>query len=88
MDVSIIRPNNYILKGTVDLICGDGDSLEIYDFKSESKPDLEKNIRMINRYKRQLEVYSYLLEERTGKHVSKMHLYYTGGREGGSYSNF
>ena len=82
VDVSIIRPNNYILKGTVDLICGDGDSLEIYDFKSESKPDLEKNIRMINRYKRQLEVYSYLLEERTGKHVSKMHLYYTGEEKG------
>ena len=31
-----------------------------------------------DRYKRQLEVYAHLVEERTGKKVSRMHLYYTG----------
>lgn len=82
VDVSLVKPE-YILKGTVDLIRGDGDTVEIVDFKSEKKPDLEEQIESFERYKRQLEVYAHLVEEKTGKNVSRMHLYYT-GEEGGN----
>lgn len=81
VDVSLVKPD-YILKGTVDLIRGDGDTVEIVDFKSEQKPDLVVESDSIERYRRQLEVYAHLVEERTGKNVSKMHLYYTGETKG------
>lgn len=77
VDVSLVKPE-YILKGTVDLIRGDGDTVEIVDFKSEKRPDLIEQAEAFERYKRQLEVYAHLVEEKTGKNVSKMHLYYTG----------
>ena len=81
VEVSLVKPD-YILKGTVDLIRGDGDTVELVDFKSEKKPDVDKEIESFNRYQRQLEVYAHLVEERTGKEVSKMHLYYTGESQG------
>ena len=58
------------------------DTVEIVDFKSEQKPDLVVESESIERYRRQLEVYAHLVEERTGKNVSKMHLYYTGEIKG------
>lgn len=81
VDVSLVKPE-YILKGTVDLIRGDGDTVEIVDFKSEKKPDLQSDSESMERYRRQLEVYAHLVEERTGKQVSRMHLYYTGENNG------
>lgn len=81
VDVSLVKPE-YILKGTVDLIRGDGDTVEIVDFKSEKKPDLQADSESMERYRRQLEVYAHLVEERTGKQVSRMHLYYTGENAG------
>ena len=81
VDVSLVKPE-YILKGTVDLIRGDGDTVEIVDFKSEKKPDLIEQAESFERYKRQLEVYAHLVEEKTSKNVSKMHLYYTGEENG------
>ncbi len=77
VDVSLVKPE-YILKGTVDLIRGDGEHVEIVDFKSEKKPQDLMESDSLNRYKRQLEVYAHLVEEKTGKKVSRMHLYYTG----------
>ena len=77
VDVSLVKPK-YILKGTVDLIRGDGEAVEIVDFKSEKKPEDLMSSESLNRYKRQLEVYAHLVEEKTGKKVSRMHLYYTG----------
>lgn len=77
VDVSLVKPD-YILYGTVDLIRGDGDNVEIVDFKSEKKPETLMESESLNRYRRQLEVYAHLVEERTGKKVSRMHLYYTG----------
>ena len=76
-----IKPN-YIIEGKIDLIRGEGDTVEIVDFKSERKPNLEKTKARLERYRRQLHIYAYLVEERTGKKVSKMHLYYTGEDEG------
>lgn len=81
VDVSLVKPE-YLLKGTVDLIRGDGDTVEIVDFKSEKRPDLTEQAEAFERYKRQLEVYAHLVEEKTGKNVSKMHLYYTGEEDG------
>lgn len=77
-DVSI-PTENFILHGVIDLLRGEGDTVEIVDFKTDQKPDvnnLEDMVRAEN-YRRQLEVYSHIVEEKFGKKVSKMHLYYT-----------
>jgi DNA helicase-2/ATP-dependent DNA helicase PcrA len=64
------------------LIIGDRDTVEIVEFKSEKKPDLQTDLESMKRYGRQLEVYAHLVEKRIGKQVSKMHLYYTGENTG------
>ncbi len=87
VDVSLIK-DNYILKGTIDLIKGEGNSVELIDFKAEKKPDLVKERAALDRYKRQLEVYAHLVEERTDYNVSKMHIYYTGEENSNPYVTF
>lgn len=77
VEVGLVK-ENYILEGTIDLIKGKDDTVEIVDFKSEKKPNLVKDRERVEHYKKQLQVYAYLIEEKTGKKVSKMHLYYTG----------
>jgi DNA helicase-2/ATP-dependent DNA helicase PcrA len=83
VDVSLVK-NGYILAGTVDLIEGDDNTVEIIDFKSERKPDINspEDRERIERYRRQLEVYAHIVEERTGIEVSKTHLYYMREEEG------
>lgn len=81
VDVSLVKPD-YIIEGKIDLIRGEGDTVEIVDFKAERKPDMEKMRERLERYRRQLHIYAHLVEERTGQKVSKMHLYYT-GEDGG-----
>lgn len=81
VDVSLVK-ENYILKGTIDLIKGVGNSIELIDFKSEKKPDLVKEREKIEQYRKQLEVYAYIIEKRTGCNISKLHLYYTGELNG------
>ena len=81
VDVSLVKPN-YIIEGKVDLIRGEGDTVEIVDFKSQQKPDIEKSKELLEKYRRQLHIYAHLVEERTGYKVSKMHIYYTGEEEG------
>ena len=76
------------MTGNVDLLRGAQDTVEIVDFKSEKKPDLEKDKERLRQYQRQLEVYAHLVEERTGQRVSKMHLYYTGETSGNPYVSF
>ena len=76
VDISLVEPE-YIIEGKIDLIRGEGDTVEIVDFKSERKPDMEKMRERLEHYRRQLHIYAYLVEERTGKKVSKMNLYYT-----------
>lgn len=77
VEVNLLKPD-YIIEGKVDLIRGEGDSIEIVDFKSEKKPDIFKEADKIEHYKKQLQVYAYLVEKKTGQTVSKLHLYYTG----------
>ncbi|MGL5510331.1 MAG: PD-(D/E)XK nuclease family protein, partial [Microcoleaceae cyanobacterium] len=78
VDVSLVK-DEYILKGSVDLIEGANGTVEIIDFKSEKKLDVNnpKDQEKLNRYRRQLEVYAHIVEERQGVKVSKTHLYYT-----------
>lgn len=87
VEISLIK-DQYILKGSVDLIRGEQDTVEIIDFKSEKKPDMEKDRDRLRQYQHQLEVYAHLVEERTGQKVSRMHLYYTGEDGGNPYVSF
>jgi DNA helicase-2/ATP-dependent DNA helicase PcrA len=91
VDVSLVK-EDYILKGSIDLIEGENDTVEIIDFKSGNKPDInsteEITRKLLNQYKRQLEVYGYLVEERTGYKVSKLHLYYPKEESGSPYITF
>jgi len=87
VEISLIK-EQYILKGSVDLIRGEHDTVEIIDFKSEKKPDMERDRERLRQYQHQLEVYAHLVEERTGQKVSRMHLYYTGEDVGNPYVSF
>lgn len=89
VDVSLVK-DEYILAGSIDLIQGEGNTVEIVDFKSEKKLDVNnlKDREKLDRYRRQLEVYSHIVEERTGHIVSKMHLYYTSEESGNPYITF
>jgi DNA helicase-2/ATP-dependent DNA helicase PcrA len=81
VDISLVK-DRYVLTGSVDLIRGEGDSVEIIDFKSERKPNMEKDRERILHHQRQLEIYAHLVEENTDYKVSKMHLYFTGETTG------
>ena len=81
VEVSHVEPE-YILKGKIDLISGDSDTVEIIDFKAEKKPDMEYDKERIDRYQRQLQLYAYIVERKLNVSVSKMHIYYTAETEG------
>ena len=78
-DVSLVKPE-YIIEGKIDLIRGEGDTVEIVDFKSSRKPDVNDpaEFERLENYRRQLHIYAHIVEERTGQKVSKMNLYFTG----------
>lgn len=84
VDISMVK-DTYILSGSVDLIRGDGDTVELIDFKAEKKPDLVRDRERLQQYRKQLEVYAHLVEERTGHRVSRTHLYYTGEESGNPF---
>lgn len=79
VDVSLVK-EDYILKGTIDLVEGENGTVELVDFKSGEKPDVnttdEHKRKILNQYRRQLEIYAYMIEQRYGHKVSAMHLYY------------
>ena len=89
VDVSLVK-DEYILKGTIDLMVGEDQTVELVDFKSEKKPDVNNpaDRGKLERYRRQLEVYAHIVEERTGLTVSRTHLYYTSEAEGNPYITF
>jgi len=89
VDVSLVK-EHYILAGKVDLIAGRDDTVELVDFKSERKLDVNdpKDRDKLNQYRRQLEVYAHIVEERSGQKVSKTHLYYTGEEASNPYITF
>lgn len=75
-EINLVLPE-YILQGVIDLVEGGGDTVEIVDYKTGPKPDPERNPERVEHYRKQLEIYAYLIEKRYGKKVSRMHLYYT-----------
>lgn len=81
VEVSLVKPD-YIIDGKIDLIRGEGNTVEIVDFKSEHKPDMKKMRKRLEQYRRQFNIYAYLVEQRTGCKVSKMHPYYTAEENG------
>jgi DNA helicase-2/ATP-dependent DNA helicase PcrA len=81
VEISHVEPD-YILNGRIDLIRGEGNTVEIVDFKAEKKPDMDKDRDGIARYHRQLQLYAYIVEQRLGLSVGKMHVYYTGETDG------
>jgi len=87
--VSLVQAE-YILAGKIDLIVGENDTVEIVDFKSEKKLDVNdpKDREKLDRYRRQLQVYAHIVEARTGQTVSKTHLYYTSEAAGNPYITF
>lgn len=87
VDVSLVQPD-YIIEGKIDLVKGENGTVELVDFKSEKKPDIEKMRDQLEHYRRQLHIYAYLIEQRTGQKVSKMHLYYTGEEDGNPMISF
>ena len=74
---------DYILSGKVDLIEDENGTIEIVDFKAEKKPDMERDKERIQRYKRQLQIYAYIIEQKTGLPVSQLRIYYTGDTSDG-----
>ncbi|RAK02899.1 DNA helicase-2/ATP-dependent DNA helicase PcrA [Larkinella arboricola] len=91
VDVSLVK-EDYILKGTIDLIEGENGTVELVDFKSGDKPDVNTTDprlkKQLNQYRRQLEIYAHLVEERTGQTVSRMNLYYPKEESGSPYVSF
>lgn len=84
VDISLVK-DGYILSGSVDLIRGERDTVELIDFKAERKPDMVRDRERLAQYRKQLEVYAHLVEERTGHRVSRTHLYYTGEETGNPF---
>lgn len=64
VDVSLVK-EDYIIDGKIDLVKGVDGTVEIVDFKSEKKPDMERMRNRIEHYRRQLQIYAYLIEQRT-----------------------
>ncbi len=75
-EINLVLPD-YILQGVVDLIEGQGNTVEIVDYKTGPKPDVCNYPERVEHYRKQLEIYAYLVEKRYGKRVKRMHLYYT-----------
>ncbi len=80
-EINLVLPE-YILQGIVDLVEGYGDTVEIVDYKTGPKPDHIDHPERVSHYKKQLEIYAYLIAARYGKDISRMHLYYTSVKEG------
>jgi Superfamily I DNA and RNA helicases len=80
----------YTLSGSIDLLRGTGGSVEIVDFKAEKKPDAKRreDREKLDRYVRQLNVYARIVEQRYKKRVSRMHLYYTGAKDGAPIASY
>jgi DNA helicase-2/ATP-dependent DNA helicase PcrA len=91
VDVSLVK-EDYILEGKIDLVRGENGTVELVDFKSGDKPDVntkdEFKKATLNQYRRQLEVYAYLIEQTTGEKVSKMNLYYPKEESGNPQISF
>jgi DNA helicase-2/ATP-dependent DNA helicase PcrA len=74
VDVSLEK-EGYILAGKVDLLLGGDGKLELLDFKTSPRP--KDSPELIAAYERQLCTYAHILEQRHGRHVDRLLLYWT-----------
>lgn len=81
VELSLLK-DDYVLTGNVDLIQAEDGAWEIIDFKTEKKPDLVDDAEKLARYRRQLQIYAHLFEEKRGVRVDRMALYYTSEEAG------
>ena len=86
-EINLVLPK-YILQGIIDLIEGKDETVEVVDYKTGPKPDVERHPETVEHYKKQLQVYAYLIEKRYSKKVSRMHLYYTSAMTGNPLISF
>lgn len=75
----VVEKTDYYLKGILDLIAGDDGSLSILDFKAQSRPSPYSTA--LENYRRQLAVYSYIVEKRRGVKPARTMVYWTGEPE-------
>ena len=68
--------DTYIMDGTIDLLQGKGQTMDIMDFKTGKKPSMDSPL--MERYRGQLEVYAYLVERKLGQSIGQLVLYFTG----------
>ena len=76
-ELKFIR-NDYIINGRADLICVNNGRLEIIEFKTGTKPNININhdrIRLEN-HRRQLNIYAYIFSQTTGQKIDSLKLYY------------
>ena len=74
VDVSLEK-DGYILAGKVDLLLGGDGKLELLDFKTSPRP--KDSPELIAAYERQLCTYAHILEQRHGRRVDRLLLYWT-----------
>ena len=74
VDVSLEK-DGYILVGKVDLLLGGDGKLELLDFKTSPRP--KNSPELVAAYERQLCTYAHILEQRHGRQVDRMLLYWT-----------
>jgi len=74
VDVSLEK-DGYILVGKIDLLLGGDGKLELLDFKTSPRP--RESPELIAAYERQLCTYAHILEQRYGRHVDRLLLYWT-----------
>ena len=74
VDVSLEK-DGYILTGKVDLLMGGDGKLELLDFKTTPRP--AESPELIAAYERQLCTYAHILEERRGRRVDRLLIYWT-----------
>ena len=74
VDVSLEK-EGYILVGKVDLLLGGDGKLELLDFKTSPRPT--DSPALLDAYERQLCTYAHILEQRRGRRVDRLLLYWT-----------
>lgn len=74
VDVSVEK-DKYIILGKIDLLLGKDNKVEILDFKTQPKPKFDDPL--IERYKRQLSLYGYIVNQRYGLNPERLLLYWT-----------
>ncbi len=79
---------DYIISGKVDLVVNDKGDYQILDFKTERKPNVNRDTEQMQRVRKQLEIYAYLFEKRYGINITGMKAYYTGEKDGVSFISF